>query len=500
MIVGYVDVLVVAELAPPAILLWTATLLPRPRHRRALVLAAAVLAIAVSPPLHAWAHRSATGHMVQHLLFLVVAAPLIAAGMAGAARFVPPTIRRALRTRAALGGAAVLHVATVGLWHLPRPYDAALEVGWLHTLGHITLLVPAVWWWASLAAHSPRRDPFVAAISLMAVATAGAVVGTLLMFADPIYAHGGIVDQQVAGAVMAGTGAVYGAAGLSLVARAIGRLDEPRRHRAREARARYGSTAAVAIAAIAAAAVVGLGASARPTVSASIVGVGDNGVDETSDDAGASNVTGASDVDGELLYLRDCSSCHAPNGEGTARGVDITEVGAASVQYTLTTGRMPISDPHAPVRRSDPVYTPAEIDAIVDHTRRFVTGPEIPSLERSVGVADGGVLYRLHCAACHSATGIGGAQSFGRAAPPILDASPDEVAAVIVAGPSGMPSFLGTLDDDEIAGITEYVAMLQDPPGRGLPIPGGRVGEGLVAWLAGVVALALAAMWIGKRT
>ncbi|CAN5353499.1 c-type cytochrome [soil metagenome] len=200
-----------------------------------------------------------------------------------------------------------------------------------------------------------------------------------------------------------------------------------------------------------------------------------------------------------MLYRRDCAACHGPAGEGSSRGVPITEVGPASVQYTLSTGRMPISSLDEPIRRGRPAYTPTEIDAIVTYTRAFVEGPEIPPLDVSDGVARGGELYRLHCAACHSATGIGGAQAFGREAPPVFPGTSAEVAAVIAVGPAGMPSFRSTFDDREIAAITEYVELLKDPPTQGFVVPGGRVGEGLVAWLVGIGVLALFIAWIGKR-
>lgn len=213
--------------------------------------------------------------------------------------------------------------------------------------------------------------------------------------------------------------------------------------------------------------------------------------------AGGQDEGGDGEVDGRLLYLRDCASCHGPSGEGSYRGIDITERGPASVYYSLATGRMPIVEPDDAVNRSEPSYTPAEIEAIVDHTREFVSGPDVPAPSSSVGVAEGGVLYRLHCAACHSATGIGGAMAFGREAPPVLHSSPSEVMAAMAVGPGNMPSFRGTFDDAELAGVAEYVELLQDPPTRGVPIPGGRVGEGLVAWLVGVGVLALAVVWTG---
>jgi ubiquinol-cytochrome c reductase cytochrome c subunit len=161
---------------------------------------------------------------------------------------------------------------------------------------------------------------------------------------------------------------------------------------------------------------------------------------------------------------------------------------------------MPIPHPDATVRRQAPAYTPDQIDAIVDYTATFVDGPEIPSLDPAAAdLARGGVHYRLHCAACHSATGIGGAQAFGREAPPVLDSTVAETAAAIVAGPGGMPAFRATFTDDEIAGVAAYVQLLQDPPTTGIAIPGGRVGEGLVAWLVGIGALMVAISWIGRR-
>jgi ubiquinol-cytochrome c reductase cytochrome c subunit len=450
------------------------------------LLAAVALLAAAAPPMHGWAAASATGHMAQHLILVVVAAPAVAVGLGCLIRRVPRQIRRAMRSRGVLGLAAASHVVTLGFWHLPRPYDAALDIWWIHSLEHVTLLATAVWWWAAVANHAPRRDPFVAALSLFAVATAGAVIGTVLMFAPALYAHGDHADQQSAGAVMAGTGAVYGATGLVLVAQAIARWERPGRagrpgvvHRDDPAR-RPSSSSVVGLAAIAAGAVVALGVMSQPSST-------------------AATPAAAAEPDGELLYRRDCAACHGPAGEGSFRGVPITDVGPASVQYTLTTGRMPISSPDQPVRRRRPAYTPIEIDALVTYTRAFVEGPEVPPLDVSDGIARGGELYRLHCAACHSATGIGGAQAFGREAPPVFPATPTEVAAVIAVGPAGMPSFRATFDDPEIAAITEYVELLKDPPSTGVVVPGGRVGEGLVAWLAGIGILALFMVWIGKR-
>ncbi len=117
-------------------------------------------------------------------------------------------------------------------------------------------------------------------------------------------------------------------------------------------------------------------------------------------------------------------------------------------------------------------------------------------------LSEGGELYRSGCAACHAATGIGGALSFRDNAPPLDSYTALEVAAAIRGGPGEMP-FFGpkTLNDEELEQIVTYVLYLQQPDDLG-GAPIGRVGpvmEGLVAWLVGMSALILGLMWIGDR-
>jgi ubiquinol-cytochrome c reductase cytochrome c subunit len=203
---------------------------------------------------------------------------------------------------------------------------------------------------------------------------------------------------------------------------------------------------------------------------------------------------------GAALYRRDCASCHGVSGEGTPRGTAIADRGTSSVYYALATGRMPIAEPASRIERRESHYTDDEIDEIVAYTATFVDGPAEPQLERGAALSTGGELYRLHCAACHGATGIGGAQAFSREAPSVLHASERDVAAAVVAGPGGMPSFRTALDDAEIAAVADYVGYLQHPVRRGAAIPGGRVGEGLIAWLVGVIALLACATWAAGRS
>jgi len=124
--------------------------------------------------------------------------------------------------------------------------------------------------------------------------------------------------------------------------------------------------------------------------------------------------------------------------------------------------------------------------------------PIVPRNDLSIG----GELYRSECAACHAATGLGGALSFRGNVPPLMDYSPLEIAAAIRGGPGEMPFFgPNSINNEELEQIVTYTLYLQNPddPG-GAPI--GRVGpvvEGFVAWAVGMSSIVLGLMWIGDR-
>ena len=59
--------------------------------------------------------------------------------------------------------------------------------------------------------------------------------------------------------------------------------------------------------------------------------------------AGPQGQAAAPDVVG--TWLADCAICHGADAKGTNRGPSLVGVGRASVDYELTTGRMPITNP-----------------------------------------------------------------------------------------------------------------------------------------------------------
>ena len=449
----------------------------RPRDAAAFLVAAAAVAVAILPPVGQWAERSITGHMVQHLLLVLVAAPALAIPLAttpSRLRRRPP-VRRLLEitsTTSAVVVLGVLHAVAMAAVHVPAVYDAALASWALHGSGHLVLLGTGTMWVAAVIHQARRTAAGAAIVSLAVVATSGATLGAFLMFAPAhLYASGDLVDQQVAGALMGVAGAVYAATGIMLAARAIRRLGAPRPPRV---------PGRIALSAAATAVLAGAALASSSDRSPAVASVGP--------------------AVGEDIYRRDCAWCHGVSGEGTANGVDISEEGTASVFYAVSTGRMPIDRPDATVRRSPSAYGDDEIRSLVAYTSSFVTGPAVPDIASvDADLAFGGIRYRLLCAACHGATGDGGAQAAGLEAPSLHPAAPAEVAAAIVVGPGQMPSFGSVLDLDDVAAVTAYVEEIQDPVTTGVAVPGGRVGEGLVAWLVLATACLGFVAWTGRR-
>jgi len=211
------------------------------RTGEAVSFAAGLLAVAVAlGPLDARAAASLTAHMAQHVVLLVVAAPLLALGAPLRALVwalpahprlrLRPTLRVLERSRARHGpawiaGAVLLQSAAMWSWHAPGLYDAALDAPALHALEHLCYLATAVLFWWSLAGAGHRTRMGAGLVALFAAALPGTALGAAMALAGhpwyPVYARGdaagALADQQMAGVVMwavAGAAYVVGAAGL----------------------------------------------------------------------------------------------------------------------------------------------------------------------------------------------------------------------------------------------------------------------------------------------
>ncbi|MEA2486578.1 MAG: ubiquinol-cytochrome c reductase cytochrome c subunit [Actinomycetota bacterium] len=206
---------------------------------------------------------------------------------------------------------------------------------------------------------------------------------------------------------------------------------------------------------------------------------------------------------GRVTFLRDCAYCHGADAAGTDRGPDLRDVGPASVDFMLSTGRMPVAYQTDDPERQPPEYDRGEIDAIVAYVTTLQTGgPGIPSFDlAAANLAEGNTLYTENCAACHSSAGIGAALTSGRVAPSLKSATPVEIAEAIRTGPGTMPVFAtDTLSDEQMTAIVRYVVDIQHPENRGGADLGaiGPITEGLVAAALGLLVLILITRAIGS--
>lgn len=215
-------------------------------------------------------------------------------------------------------------------------------------------------------------------------------------------------------------------------------------------------------------------------------------------------------AEGARLYEQACSSCHGVDGKGGRLSGGVTApsligVGAATVDFYLSTGRMPLADTNVPQAvRKPPVFDARQRAALVAYvTSLGPGGPPIPQVDlENADLTRGAQLFLLNCAACHNAAGVGGALSFGSFAPSLHPPTPLEIAEAIRVGAGNMPVFgPETLDDQEVNDIVKYVVYLkhpEDPGGAGLghfgPIP-----EGFVGWLFGLAPLVAFTAWVGTR-
>jgi ubiquinol-cytochrome c reductase cytochrome c subunit len=208
---------------------------------------------------------------------------------------------------------------------------------------------------------------------------------------------------------------------------------------------------------------------------------------------------------GELLYAQNCASCHGPNAQGTDAGPNLVGVGPATVNFWVTTGRMPAATPLSiQAQPKPPRLTPLEALKIAAYVNSlYPRAPFIPTVNvKAANLTDGASLFALNCAACHTITGAGDELAFGTNAPTLHGFDAREVAEAIRTGPGNMPWFTGNLTDAQVRDITAYVTeKIQHPSNPGGAGLGGvgPVAEGFVALLFGVGGFMLICFWIGDR-
>jgi putative membrane protein len=129
-----------------------------------------------------------SAHMLEHLVLVLVVAPLLLLGIP------EPMARRIVAWRPAAAVERVLRrpvvawsvaVGTLWLWHAPPLYNATLASEQVHILEHLSFLVTwTIFWWPVLTPlPESRLDPMAALLYLYAAMVANSVLGILLTFA-----------------------------------------------------------------------------------------------------------------------------------------------------------------------------------------------------------------------------------------------------------------------------------------------------------------------------
>lgn len=191
----------------------------------------ATLAIALVSPVDPLGESLFAGHMVQHLLLTMVAAPLLVMGDPGTTmlRALPDAPRhraarawrRAHRLRSILRALAdpitawSLHLVALVAWHVPVLYETAVRDDAVHALEHASFLLTAILFWWPIAAPRARWRLGIgpALLYLFTATVASTLLGALmalarspwyLVHARTAYAWGltPLEDQQLAGLIM----------------------------------------------------------------------------------------------------------------------------------------------------------------------------------------------------------------------------------------------------------------------------------------------------------
>jgi putative membrane protein len=194
----------------PVLLLGLAVLLAvhlgRVRHRRGLALAGwTVATAALVSPLCALSVALFSARVAQHMILVLVAAPLIAVALPSGPT--PPA-----HFARQLWLATTLFFVSLWFWHMPVPYEATFSATWIYWTMHGTLFGSAVLLWRALLHHPPARTTDVLAAGALSSIQMG-LLGAVLTFAgrplfsrhlltSPLWGLTPLHDQQLGGVFM----------------------------------------------------------------------------------------------------------------------------------------------------------------------------------------------------------------------------------------------------------------------------------------------------------
>jgi ubiquinol-cytochrome c reductase cytochrome c subunit len=209
---------------------------------------------------------------------------------------------------------------------------------------------------------------------------------------------------------------------------------------------------------------------------------------------------------GKALFAVTCATCHGMNAEGTSQAPSLIGVGAAAVDFQMSTGRMPGKQIGPEMDRAPVTFTPQQINAIAQYIASLGGGPAVPSAAQvstsGASMALGQNLFITDCAQCHNFDGAGGALTYGKFAPALTASTPRQIYEAMLTGPEAMPVFADTtITPAQKRDVIAYITKLRAEPNPG-GFSLGRIGpvtEGIVGFLGGIGVLVFLAMWITMK-
>lgn len=212
--------------------------------------------------------------------------------------------------------------------------------------------------------------------------------------------------------------------------------------------------------------------------------------------------------EGKRIFAQGCSTCHGLNAEGSSIAPSLIGVGAASVDFQVGTGRMPMADMSQQAMRKKPVYNAEQTAALAAYVASLAPGPDAINeaqltYERDGNTAEGGELFRTNCAMCHNAAGQGGALTQGKHAPSLMGVEPRHIYEAMITGPQSMPVFGDkAITPEEKLSIIKWIKAVENEKSLGGASLGkvGPVTEGLMGWVGGIGLLIGIAVWLTTKS
>lgn len=210
--------------------------------------------------------------------------------------------------------------------------------------------------------------------------------------------------------------------------------------------------------------------------------------------------------EGGKLFAANCATCHGMALQGTADGPTLIGVGAASVEFQVATGRMPLAQSGPQGEVKPPQFSAEDIEALYTYVASRGPGPGIPDEKYLQGDGDAAVgaeLFRINCAMCHNVAGAGGALTEGKYAPPLNGVAPIHVYEAMITGPQNMPVFNDhNISPEDKANIITYLKFLDNTTSVGGFGLGdiGPVSEGLFIWIFGLGAIVAITVWLTAKS